>query len=853
MLFAALASFVVSAAAWAQTVDKPMRAVTDPGVVTTNQAITPAGVQTVFKGRVHDVAFGADGEVWALSRTHLYRLDWLNNRALDTVELPGAAGVRGLTYDGAGKRPIVTYAATRQGKPAEAMVATVQGGALAPLSALGGEHIAGEPAIVGSRVLVPLTHDNVLAVTSLKGSPTQRIPVGVAPVTVAAHGDVAYVANWGGQAAEAGAASAPTGLEPDADRVAIDARGIAREGSVSIVDLNAGRVTGRVTVGRHPTAITLNAAGTLLYVANANEDSVSIIDTKTQRVRRTIKLQPFAAPTDGLAPTALVLDEARQRLLIAAGGINAVIVYDLRASRIAGMIPTSWYPVAVTLNADGRTLAVATLLGVGSGQNDGPTKRFVHANRGAIHIVPMPDDAQLLRYTAAVALNNRMTLAGGSPPRPNPRAPVRAVPLISGEPSTIEHVVYIIKENRTYDQVFGDLERGNGEPTFVMYGEDVTPNTRKLAREFVLLDNFYATGGNSANGHQWVTQANEASYTLWPGYAGRSYPFDGTDPLAYARSGFIWDAALSRNKTVAVFGEFVPRVSWGDEERKDLLRRWRDGETIVSPWNTTSPIPTLDKIVARDFPGYSMGIPDVVRAQIFLKHLARYEAEGKMPNLTIMLLPCDHTMGTRPGSSSPKAMVADNDLALGQVVEALTKSRFWPKMAILVVEDDAQNGVDHVDGHRTVALAISPYSRRGAVDSTFYAQQSMVKTIQLMLGLPSLSMFDLIANDMRASFQDTPDLRGFTHVVPKQDIFEINPPASALNGAQREGALASARMRFDVPDAVPSALLNRITWHDARGWQTPYPGSPRAVFSPYHVEDEEDSDDEETSGDGIAR
>ena len=242
----------------------------------------------------------------------------------------------------------------------------------------------------------------------------------------------------------------------------------------------------------------------------------------------------------------------------------------------------------------------------------------------------------------------------------------------------------------------------------------------------------------------------------------------------------------------------------------------------------------------RNFPAYSLSIPDVVRARIFVNTLKAYEAKGSMPNLTVMLLPSDHTSGTKPGANTTKAMVADNDLALGQVVEALTASKFWPKMAIFVVEDDSQNGVDHVDGHRTVALAISPYIRRQAVDSTMYSHQSMLKSIELILGLPSLSLFNLIATDMRASFQDTPDLRPFKAITPSQSILELNPAATALTGPRREGALASARMNFAVPDDVPTAELNRIVWHDVKGWSSPYPRLTQAAFSPFQFDDEDE-------------
>ena len=370
-----------------------------------------------------------------------------------------------------------------------------------------------------------------------------------------------------------------------------------------------------------------------------------------------------------------------------------------------------------------------------------------------------------------------------------------------------------------------------------MFGEDVTPNHRKLATDFVLLDNFYATGGNSGDGHQWVTQASETSYAMWPGYAGRSYPFDGTDPIAYASSGFLWDLARARGRTVKVYGEYAGRLPEKDlAQRANLLDRWQRGDDFTKEWSITAPLAPLNALLARNYPPYSQSIPDVVRAQIFLKDLAGWTAGGSMPNLVILQLPSDHTRGATPDVSTPKAMVADNDLALGQIVEALSTSPFWPKMAILVVEDDAQNGVDHVDGHRTIALAISPYVRRQAVDSTFYAHQSMVKTIELMLGLPTMSLFDLIATDMRASFTTSADLRPYTAVTPKQSIFERNPKLSAMTGPLRDAGEDSLRMRFDVPDAAPTNRLNEIVWGLVRGWHEPYPEVRRAVFSPYAID-----------------
>lgn len=845
------AAFGLAAPAGAQAVDRPERAVSDPGVITTRQAITPAGVQTVFEGRVNGAAFGKKGELWTLTRTHLYQLDWIENRVISKQPVDGIAGIRGLTVDADGGVPVVSYVTAKTpmpgtpGKTIPGKVRLMRPSGAAPVQ-IGtdlGSNAAGGPALIGGSILVPLMFDNALAIVDRTTGRTRNVPVGVAPVAVAGGSGLAYVANWGGQKAVAGEASAPTGIEADADLVRIDARGVAQAGTVSVVDIKRGTVIATIPVGRHPTALAFDGAQRRLYVANTNDNTVSVIDTATNRVIETIMLQPFAQKVDGVAPTALAIDRARNRLYIACGGINAVAVYDLGAKRLAGLIPTGWYPISLSLDATGKQIAVGTLLGVGSGQKEGANKRFVHANRGTVHVIPLPDEAQLASYTAAVGENNRLPFAEATPPRIDRNAAAKAIPLRAGEPSLIEHVVFIVKENRTYDQVFGSLGRGNGDPSLTMFGEDVTPNQHKLAREYVTLDNFYATGGNSANGHQWVTQANESSYTLWPGYEGRSYPFDGSDPLAYSARGFIWDAALSQNKTVAVFGEYAPRLGWDQAGRVDLLRRWKAGERFKGLWNTRSPIPPLDGVLVREFPAYTMAVPDVIRANIFIDTLKGYAAAGKMPNLTLLQLPSNHTSGTTPGMTTPKAMVADNDLALGMVVEALSNSPFWPKMAIFVVEDDAQNGVDHVDGHRTVALAISPYTRRGSVDSTVYAHQSILKTIELMLGLPTLSLFDLIATDMRASFQDTPDLTRFRSVVPKQDLSELNPPASALKGERLKGALASAAMRWDVPDAVPSEVLNRITWHEIKGWDTPYPGAVRAAFSPFQLDLDEDEDD----------
>ncbi len=814
-----------------------VRSVTDPGVVTTRQAITPAGVPAVFDGRVYGVAFGKDTtDLWVANASQLYRLDWKANRVADKIAIGATPGLQGLSFDRVAGKP---YLSTE--KRGHVQFLGLDGDKLTPLGEELGTNIAGAIAIAdkpdakGRRLaVVPLIANNQLAIIDLNSTwLVGKAPTGIAPfgAAIAHDGSIAFVTNWGGRPPKPGELSGAVGPAAAADHVAIDQRGIAVTGTVTRIDLATATATQTIEVGLHPTAITWDEAGHRLYVANGNSDSVSVIDAETLKVVHTFPIQPFAVKASGIAPTALALSEDRKTLFVACGGINAVAVLDPANGAMRGLIPTAWYPNSLALSPDGKWLAVSALLGVGSGWREQPSRRYVHADRGSVAVLPVPDATQLASYTTAVTINNRMQLA------------VSEGSAVKAFPQAIEHVVWIIKENRTYDQVLGDMSKGNGDPSLVMFGKDVTPNQHKIADEFVLLDNFYATGGNSADGHQWITQANETDYCLWPGYAGRSYPFDGTDPIAYSKNGFLWDYALARGKTVRIFGEYAGHLTVPGTKRQEYFDRWSKGEDFANEWNMTAPIPTVDKLLARNYPTYTTGIPDVIRARIFLADLHRMEQQGSMPNLMLVQLPSNHTNGTSPGSSTAKAMVADNDFAVGQIVDGLTHSKFWPNMAIFVLEDDAQNGVDHVDGHRTVALAISPYTRRGHVDSTFYSTQSMVKTIEVILGLPTMSLFDLIADDMRYSFQQEADLTPYTAVDPVISLRDVNPPTRALNGSAKQAAVASSKMRFDIPDAAPTERLNRILWHDVRGWNTPYPGAHHAVFAPLSVDTDDDDRD----------
>ncbi len=862
---AALALILVTGAPSANPADEdPVRSVLDPGVITTRQALTPAGLQTVFSGRVQAVAFGASNDtVFALTNlqraSQVYRLDWRSNRVVERARAAITPGMQSMAFDAVGQRTIIagiermkTGAGTRD----VVELVGIAGGSTVVLARDLGQSAVGGVAVAsmggGARVaLVALTFNNELAIVDLTTGAARKVKTGIAPfgVTVNASGTVAYVSNWGGRFPKPGDRTAPTGPNPKADHVVVDARGIAASGTVARVDLRSGAVTHSIDVGLHPTSLAWDESRSRLYVANSNSDTISVIDTRRNALVEHISIQPFERRVAGAAPEALVLSQDHRHLYAACAGLNAVAVVSLGASggdRIEGLIPTGWYPNHVALSPDGNYLAVSTLLGVGSGARDRekPNVRYVHANRGTLQVIPIPDPAQLAGYTTAVAENNRLRLR--SVPVTQRPAQVRAtqalpVPVRAGDPSLIDHVVYVIKENRSYDQMFGDLGKGNGDPALALFGDDIVPNQRKLAREFVLLDNFYATGGNSGDGHQWVTQASETDYTYWPGYGGRSYPKNGDDPLAMANSGFLWDNALHGNRTFEDFGEYVgsvPGVAMPD--RVKFLKEYRAGADFRGRFETVAPIAPLNRHVVKDYPAYGLQVPDVVRARIFLRHVKEWEEKGRMPNLVMVQLPSDHTAGATPDFSTPKACLADNDWATGQIVEALTKSKFWKRMLILVVEDDAQAGVDHVDGHRTVALAISPYIRRGAIDSTFYSQTSLVKTIELILGRPTMSLFDLIANDLRNSFQLTPDYRPYTAEVPKQSIYDVNPKVSALRGPARKAAEESARMNFLIPDAAPTEKVNRMIWASVRGWETPYPVARRGAFLPAGPTEDDD-------------
>ncbi len=662
---------------------------------------------------------------------------------------------------------------------------------------------------------------------------------GVAPYGIAMAAGKIYVTNWAGRFPEAGdkdVAGVPWGVA----RVDNKAGGSTREGSVAVINPENGKIIKEIIVGLHPNEIMANRSGKFIYVTNSNSDNVSVINTLTDNVSETInlRLQPAINQFFGDSPDGLCLSTDNKTLYVVNGMDNALASVKLgkrssekgcgQSSIISGFIPTGAYPSAISILNPG-ILYVCNLeaSGVRLGLPDEKSRNLTynsHHMLASVSVIPVPNKRELKAYTDTVIAVNDLARATLSREKPSPEAKPKAVPERIGEPSLFKHVLYIIKENRTYDQVLGDMKQGDGDPALCIYGANITPNTHKLCEEYLLLDNFYVSGKSSAEGHQWtdasiVTDYIEKNMRAWF----RSYPHVQADALVYAPTGFLWDNGLKNGKSVRIYGEaaipvFDNKLNW-----TDIYNKYIKGEK-VDFYNKTT-IESVKNILSQTYPSYgNHEFSDAMRADAFIKELHDYEAlpGDKLPELMIMALPNDHANGLRPGSPTPRAMVADNDRALGLIVEAMTKSRFWENTVIFVVEDDSQGGWDHVSAYRTVSLVISPYSRLRSVNHTFYTQPSMVRTIEQILGLPPMNIQDAIANPMADCFGNVMDKTPFTAVPSNIRIDEMNPQLVSLNGRALHYAKKSMLPEFDGIDSGNDDLLNRILWFAEKG-NTPYP------------------------------
>jgi YVTN family beta-propeller protein len=696
----------------------------------------------------------------------------------------------------------------------------------------------------GTRLFVCGNLSNrLLEIDTATGQTVRTFDVGVAPYDVVLVGRKAYVSNWGGRRPAEGDVTGPAGR---GTLVRVDpVRHIASEGSVSIINVETGQISSEVLTGLHASGLAVSLDARYVVCANAGSDHLSVIDTKTDSVVATLWAKPKPSDLLGASPNAVVFAASGKRLYAANGAQNAIAVFDFdpeepEESKLRGLVPVGWYPGALVLDARRETIIAANIKGLPKRPQRSRSPRGaqgfnVHQYFGSLSIVPLPADDKLPRLSETVAANLRQPRIAEAllPPRAN--QPPRPVPQRIGEPSLIRHVVYIIKENRTYDQVFGDMAGGNGNPSLCIFGERLTPNQHQLAREFVLLDNTYCSGILSADGHQWSTTAFSTDY-MEKSFAGfpRSYPDgmgeDEADALAYSPAGFIWDNALKHKKTIRNYGEFMmPAVRWRDPGRggspsfMDCFRAWKE-ETGEVVFESKPAIETIRPFSPPAYVGWEMAVPDQYRADFILNELAEYEKKGEFPQLVIVCLPNDHTSGTSAGWATPRACIADNDLAFGRIVEGLSRSRFWKEMAIFAIEDDPQAGWDHVSGYRTISFCISPYAKRGAVVSTQYNTTSILRTIEQILGLPPMNQFDASATPMFDCFADKPDFTPYTALLANVPLDELNPEAEAINDAAlRNDAIVSSTLNFREIDKAPEDVLNRILWRSLRGSREPYP------------------------------
>jgi YVTN family beta-propeller protein len=639
-----------------------------------------------------------------------------------------------------------------------------------------------------------LFRDSITILNAATGYPVSEIPTGRRPYRIlfAPDGKTFYVSHW---------ADASVGQYNTADGSRLDT----------------------IAVGMHPTGLlylpgkggqtaeSLTFAGRL-FVACANTNSVFVLgitEAGTEGRARLIERLHVAltprAPA-GSTPSALAASADGARLYAACSDNNTVAVIDVSQyqSDVLGFIPTGWYPTALHVARDGR-IFIANGRGRGSRPNPagpnpaikgGGADQYVgRLQTGSLSVVAPPGIEQLTAFSRQALLNS-----------PYRDGKLTARP--PGLPAAIRHVLYIIKENRTYDQVLGDMKEGNGDPSLALFDEQVTPNHHKLAREFVLLDNFYVNADVSADGHNWALAAiaNDYVQKMWPSrYAKRRkvYDFEGAEPAAFPPAGYLWTNALAAGLSVRNYGVWA-------ENKKDLSGIARVRDAALAPYTD------------RNFIAFNLDYPDQKRADEFLREFHQFVQTASLPRLMLLRLPNDHTAGTTPGKLAPRSLVADNDYALGRIVEAISRSPVWKEIAIFVLEDDAQNGPDHVDSHRSPAFVLSAYSRRGIVDSTLYNTTSVLRTMELILGLRPMTQFDAAATPMTNCFADRADLRPYIAEKPRLRLDERNPGSAP-------GAAESARMDFSQEDRADEDGLNDVLWRAPRG--TAPPAATRSYFA----------------------
>jgi YVTN family beta-propeller protein len=715
----------------------------------------------------------------------------------------------------------------------------------------------------GKSAYALLNQNNTLAKIDLTAkSPVEgkQIRVGNAPHSIVIKDRFAYISNEGGRAAtdadfQVLSAGTPIVADPE--------NGSAVTGTVSVVDLTKMQVVDTIEegIGLHPTGMAL--FGDALLVANTYSDTLSVIDTATNTVMRTINLglpitvPGYAGSTYGAAPDSIAVDAAAGVAYVALYNANAVAVVDLSGSTdkpVLGMIPVAYAPASVVLDAAEHQLIVANDKGIGtrlSFETDyGVTGYNTHQDNGTVSVVPLPSPAMLASMTTQVYENNHWDLkqniesaAGG-----NASAEPVPIPAKIGDPSLITHVFLIIRENRTYDQILGDVAAGNGDPSLAVFGGADTPNMHNIVTRFPLLDNFYDPSRQSADGHQWIVEAMApyADDIQSPDWV-RSYPGGNAgDALAYAKKGFLFQEAVDAGLSTKIYGEYVENEYWptalGHPSWAQLYADARDFEAGKEPTlhyqnaiSVESSIPVVSQHLIKNFPQFDLNVPDQFRVDLWLQDFRKDLASDSVPSLSILWIMDDHT----GGPPTVNAEQADNDLAVGRIIDHISHSKVWSSSAIFIEEDDAQNGVDHVDGHRSPGFVVSPYAvQHGPTDHTYYTQVNITRTIEQILGLPPMNQFDLVASPMRTDFvklKTEANFEPFTH-LPNQIPLDQGVTSAMTRPKGAAGALAKAWSKAKLkifagkstkPDSEDPDTVNHLDWYEATGFTRPYPGETK--------------------------
>jgi YVTN family beta-propeller protein len=739
----------------------------------------------------------------------------------------------------------------------------------------------------GATLYVALNYINALGVIdTATNTLTKTIPVGNAPRGVVLLNGKAYVANQGGRPAHAGDYTNDSGGTPV---VADPTNGSATTGTVSVVDLASGTETKEIEVGLQPTWEYLH--GGALFVTNSNNDSVSIIDTGTGDVTQTFNVNPLPGSDEGSNPDSVTIVNGNT-LLVAIGRDNAIAQYEYNGPKepveYQGLIPTDWYPVNVQYSKAVGKLVVTndkgigargaeTSVGEGTGTSPGNgtvTGHNTYNDTASVTEYQQPNYTQLGTYTHQVFVNNdweHLLQSGAADQHGSTNVAPVAIPAKLGQPSKIKHVFLIVKENRTYDQVLGDLGKGDGDPTLAQFGYPVTPNLHAISNRYTTFDNFYDPATLSADGHNWIDQADandylEKEFSAWY----RSY--DKQDALIYQRNGFIWDAAERAGVSVRDYGEYgyldlpSPAPTWSDWYQSSQILEGKESGPLpvqTGEYPTQTDVPSLSKVMDADYPTFDTDIPDQYRVDIWQQDFQKYEQNGNLPGLNIMWVPDDHTNGTSGADPYPTAMAADNDLAVGRIIDTISHSKDWKSSAVFVMEDDSQNGVDHVDGHRSTMFVASPYVKRGVVDSTYYTQLNAVRTIEQILGIQPMNQMDRAAEPMYDAFTNKADntpydyqpnqvsltygLKGTSGsavestsaAAQKPGAAKQRPiiPASEWSTFQKWVTWSSAQPNNGTrptPDASNTPQKNRLEWYASTGWTKPYPGDSR-ILAPNEV------------------